>query len=59
MNADQANTLLTLHHRAVKAAQQLEAATPGTATKKRKEAALDRAEKAFSKAVNWLLDEPA
>lgn len=57
LSKERADELRSLHHRAVKAAQVYEAATPGTRTKARKEAAWDRAEAAFSKALDWDTDD--
>ncbi len=52
----QKKELLSLHYRAVKAAQAYEAATPGTQTKRTKEIAWERAEQAFRKAVDNTLN---
>lgn len=51
MTTEQIERLRRLHHQAVKAAQVYEAATPGTQTKRQKLAAWERAEAAFSKAL--------
>lgn len=57
LTKERADQIRSLHHRAVKAAQAYEAATPGTRTKANKEAAWDRAEIAFSKALDWDADD--
>jgi hypothetical protein len=46
-----ADQIRSLHYRAVKAAQAYESATPGTRAKALKEAAWQRAEKEFEKAL--------
>ena len=51
ISKERADELRSLHYRAVKAAQAYEAATPGTRTKVSKEAAWQRAEQAFSRAL--------
>lgn len=51
LTKERAEEIRSLHYRAVKAAQAYEAATPGTRTKALKEAAWERAEKAFNKAL--------
>lgn len=52
MTPEQVEKLRSLHHRAVKAAQQYEAAMPGTQTKRLKLVAWEKAEAAFAKALN-------
>lgn len=52
MTTAQADKLSKLHYRAVKAAQRMTAATPGTETMKRREAAYERAEAAFGAALS-------
>jgi hypothetical protein len=56
LTEEQADRVRTAHHRAVKAAQQMTAATPGTETMKAKERAWDRAEDEFKNLIDWLID---
>lgn len=52
MTREEADKLRSFHHRAVKAAQSYEAATPGTRTKALRESAWEKAEAAFSNALD-------
>lgn len=52
-----ADELRVLHYRALKAAQQYEAATPGTRSKAAKERALDRAEREYANRLAFYTDK--